>query len=124
MHWMPFSRAMVSIREEVSDRAGVAQTLNNIGLVYHNLGQREQALDYYQRTLPIREEVGDRYGESVTRYNIAKIHRAQGCLTEAVIELRRAVTLAEQVSSPHQDSFRKELTECEAELAEAEQEGE
>src|SRR5690606_5453099 len=41
-------------------RSDEATLLSNIGLVYNRLGQRQQALDYYERALPIREEVGDR----------------------------------------------------------------
>ncbi|WP_292857286.1 tetratricopeptide repeat protein [Nostoc sp. LPT] len=31
----------------VGDRAGVAITLNNIGEVYKNLGEKQKALDFY-----------------------------------------------------------------------------
>jgi tetratricopeptide (TPR) repeat protein len=84
----------------VGDRAGLAVTLNNIGLVYDHLGQRAQALEYYQRALPIWEAVGDRAGESVTRYNLAMIYRDQGRLAEAVEALRRVVALDEQTQHP------------------------
>lgn len=31
-----------------------ATTYNNIGLVYHNMGKYEKALEYYERSLKIR----------------------------------------------------------------------
>ena len=100
----------------MGDRAGLAATLNTIGLVYDDLGQRQQALDYYQQALPIREEVGDRAGESITRYNMALIYRAEGRLAEAVVELRRVVELDRLVQHPDLESDMALLAEVEAEL--------
>jgi tetratricopeptide (TPR) repeat protein len=57
----------------VGDRAGLATTLTNIGLVYDHLGQREQALASYQQALPIREAVGDRAGLAVTLKNLGEV---------------------------------------------------
>jgi hypothetical protein len=42
--------------------------------VHNDLGEPQQALQYYAQALPIRREVGDRAGEAVTRYNMAMIH--------------------------------------------------
>ena len=78
--------------------------LNNIGLVYNNLGQREKALAYYQQALLITEEVGDRAGERNTRYNRAHIYRTQGRLDEAVTQLRRVVELDRMVRHPNLES--------------------
>jgi tetratricopeptide (TPR) repeat protein len=99
----------------VGDRAGLAVTLNNIGLVYDRLGQPEQALAYYQQALPIREEVGDRAGESVTRYNMAMMYRAQGQLAEAVEALRQVVALDEQTQHPDLEADRAVLRQVEQE---------
>lgn len=90
--------------------------LNNIGAVYYSLGQREVALDYYQRALPIVEEVGDRYGQSITRYNMAMIYREQGRLAEAVAELKRVVELDRLVQHPDLKSPMAMLAQVEAEL--------
>ena len=49
----------------MGDRAGLATTLNNIGMVYQGTGQREQALEYFSKALPIMEEVGDRFDGDV-----------------------------------------------------------
>jgi tetratricopeptide (TPR) repeat protein len=103
----------------VGDRAGQAVTLNNIGRVYDGLGDRQQALHYYQQALPIREEVGDRAGESVTRYNMAMIYRVQGQLAEAVAALRQVVALDEQVQHPDLESDRAVLCQVEQEWRES-----
>ncbi|HBB34082.1 MAG TPA: hypothetical protein DC064_20355, partial [Cyanobacteria bacterium UBA9273] len=45
---------------------GEALTLNNIGVVYNNLGNKQQALDYYNQALPLSRAVGDKTGEALT----------------------------------------------------------
>ena len=47
----------------MGDRGGEAGTLNNIGAVYDDLGEKQKALDFYNQALPIRRAVGDPYGE-------------------------------------------------------------
>src|SRR5262249_20366598 len=94
----------LSVQREMGDRAGEATTLNNLGRVYSGLGNRQQALDYYQQALPVRREVGDRSGEAVTRYNIAMIHHGRGDLDSAISELWRVVELDRQVSHPDLES--------------------
>ncbi|MDT9278141.1 MAG: tetratricopeptide repeat protein, partial [Limnospira sp. PMC 737.11] len=74
---LPLSRA-------VEDRRGEARTLNNIGLVYSDLGEKQTALDYLNQALPLRRAVGDRGGEATTLTNMASLQRSQGELTEAL----------------------------------------
>jgi tetratricopeptide (TPR) repeat protein len=102
--------------EEVGDRAGLAATFNNIGMVYDSIGQPAKALEYYQQALPISEEVGDWAGEGVTRYNLAMIYRAQGKLREAVEELKQVVELDQLVQSPNLESHRAVLAQVQEEI--------
>ncbi|OBQ13191.1 MAG: hypothetical protein AN490_03385, partial [Anabaena sp. AL09] len=44
----------------VGDRSWEAITLNNIGLVYSDLGEKQKALVFYNQALPIFRAVGDR----------------------------------------------------------------
>ncbi|MBO1054230.1 MAG: tetratricopeptide repeat protein, partial [Dolichospermum sp. DET73] len=39
------------------NRGGEATTLNNIGRVYSDLGEKQKALDFYNQALPIRRAV-------------------------------------------------------------------
>jgi tetratricopeptide (TPR) repeat protein len=109
----------LNLYTEVGDRAGLAVTLSNIGLVYDNLGDRHQALRYYHQALPITEEVGDRAGESVTRYNLAMIYRGQGLLAEAVAALHQVVALDQQVQHPDLESDQAMLRQVEQEWRES-----
>ncbi|MEO1646215.1 MAG: tetratricopeptide repeat protein, partial [Chloroflexota bacterium] len=86
-----------------------ATTLNNIGGVYSDLGDKESALSYYEQALPIRREVGDKSGEAVTSYNIGMIHYEQGDLDEAIRYVGRCVELDEIVQHPDLESDRRTL---------------
>ena len=81
----------------VGDRRGEAITLNNIGLVYDALGEKQKALDFYNQALPIRRAVGDRGGEATTLNNIGGVYDDLGEKQKALdfynqaLPIRRAV---------------------------------
>jgi CHAT domain-containing protein/Tfp pilus assembly protein PilF len=53
-------------------------TLNNIGAVYDDLGEKQKALDSYNQALPIYRAVGDHDGEATTLNNIGLVYSALG----------------------------------------------
>ena len=81
----------------VGDRGGEATTLNNIGLVYSALGEKQKALDFYNQALPILRAVGDRGGEATTLNNIGGVYDDLGEKQKALdfynqaLPIRRAV---------------------------------
>ena len=58
------------ISRTIGDRRGEATILNNIGWVYHSLGETQKALEKYNEALPISRVVGDRIWEAITLNNI------------------------------------------------------
>jgi len=85
------------LRRAVGDRSGEAATLNSIGNVYSELGEKQKALDYYGQALPLRRAVGDRSGEAATLTNIGVVYSDLGEKQKALdyygqaLPLRRAV---------------------------------
>ncbi len=81
----------------VGDRRSESVTLNNIGLVYSDLGQKQKALEFYNQSLPLRREVGDKTGEAVTLNNIGAVYSNLGEKQKALefynqsLPLRRVV---------------------------------
>ncbi|MDB9313785.1 CHAT domain-containing protein, partial [Spirulina sp. CS-785/01] len=75
------------------DRAGEATTLNNIGLVYSDLGEKEKALDYYNQALPLFKAVGDRAGEAATLSNMGFVYRDTNQPQEAIQHLEQSLNI-------------------------------
>jgi tetratricopeptide (TPR) repeat protein len=73
-----YEQTLVILRE-VEDRSGEGATLNNLGLVYDDLGNKQDALHYFEQALVIRREVGDRSGKGITLCNISSLFFRQQC---------------------------------------------
>jgi tetratricopeptide (TPR) repeat protein len=81
----------------VGDKAGEASTLNNVGLVYFDLGEKQQALNFYNQSLPLSRQVGDKAGEANTLYNIAYVERNRGNLQAALAQIQAAINILEDL---------------------------
>jgi tetratricopeptide (TPR) repeat protein len=81
------------------DHMTVATLLNNIGLMYENLGQREKALEYHERALPIRQEVEDRSGEATTLNNLGCAYDSLGQWRKALQYYERALSIMQEVGN-------------------------
>ncbi len=75
---------VLALRRELDDKAGIAQTLNNMGDVYSDRGQYSQALDVLQQALALRRELRDRAGTSQTLNLIGFVYRRQKQYSEAL----------------------------------------
>ncbi|MCL6753728.1 CHAT domain-containing protein [Nostoc sp. CCCryo 231-06] len=78
-------------------RGGEAATLNNIGGVYFSLGEKQQALKYYNQVLPILRAVGDRGGEAATLNNIGLVYSDLGNKQEALKYYNQALPIIRAV---------------------------
>ena len=68
----------LKLYREAGDRGMEATTLNNIGLVYSQLGEKQKALEYYSQSLPLTRAVGDRGGEALTLTSIGQVYSELG----------------------------------------------
>jgi CHAT domain-containing protein/Tfp pilus assembly protein PilF len=87
----------LSILQAVDDRAGEGATLNNIGLVYSNLGQYRQALEQYQQALPITRAISDRVLEGATLNNIGLVYSNLGQYAQALEQFQQALVIAREI---------------------------
>ncbi|MEP0833951.1 CHAT domain-containing protein [Microcoleus sp. AS-A8] len=62
----------------VGDKAREGSTLNNIGLIYDDLGETQKALDFYNQSLPLARAVSDKATEAVILSNIGAVYDALG----------------------------------------------
>ena len=85
--------------------AGEAVTLNNIGRVYSNLGERRRALEYYEQALPMHREVGSRAMEATTLNNIGAVYDALGERRRALETYEQALPISHEVGDRQQESI-------------------
>ena len=66
--------------EKLSNQSiGLANTLNNIGIIYHLKDEDDLALDYYKTALKMQEEIGEQsIGMASSLTNIGTIKEVHG----------------------------------------------
>jgi CHAT domain-containing protein/Tfp pilus assembly protein PilF len=84
-----------NIAEQIGDRDGVADTLNNIGVVHSNQGNYAQALENFQRSLAISEALGDKTGVSLALGNIGGVLSNQGNYAQALEHYQKSLAIEE-----------------------------
>jgi tetratricopeptide (TPR) repeat protein len=121
LHWFidasdPFNRAalwqlIVPLYEEVlkileeklgSEHPSVANSLNNLALLYHHMGDHKKALPLYERALDIREKVLGPQHPSVANSlnNLALLYHHMGDYEKARPLYQRALDIREKVLGP------------------------
>ena len=89
----------LGIFEEIGDQYRIASILNNMGIIYGELGNVNEAIAYGKRALAIKSEMGARKNLISTLNQLCELHIRQGLLTEARAYCDEAVTLAREVGS-------------------------
>ncbi len=86
----------LSNSEKQSFLQGKAVLLNNLGLVYKNLGDYKKALDYCKSSIQIKEEIGDVGNLFYPLTSIAEILMKLEIYDESLRYLNRALKIAEE----------------------------
>src|SRR5262249_25157436 len=91
----------LAIAEELGDRAGMASSYHNMGMVAQERGDYEGALEWYRCSLAIAEELGDRAGMAISTSQIGILLTETGRAADAVpynlsaLAMRRGMRLPE-----------------------------
>ena len=88
------------INERLGNRAGAANSLSNLGMVYQDLGRNDRALEVYLKSLAATDAIGDRVNSANTLGNLGFLYRVQGDDTVALGYYSRALELYEQLGHP------------------------
>ena len=88
-----FEEALPLYRD-ISDKPKEAVTLNNIGYIYNELGEKQKALEYYNQSLPLRQATGNKAGEAVTLNNIGAVYDALGEKQKALSYFNQSLLLS------------------------------
>ncbi|MEG4206766.1 CHAT domain-containing protein, partial [Microcoleus sp. Pol7_A1] len=81
-----------------------AVTLNNIGQVYSQLGEKQKALEYYSQSLPLNRAVGNRGGEAVTLSSIGSVYSELGEKQKALEYYSQSLPLSRAAGNRAQEA--------------------
>jgi two-component system NtrC family sensor kinase len=87
----------LKIREEVGDKTGITESLNNIGYALHQQGELEKAISFYRRALVIEQQTGDEKGKGLTLNNIGLTCYTQGKYREALGYYRMSLAIRQKM---------------------------
>ncbi|WPD23905.1 MAG: tetratricopeptide repeat protein [Candidatus Electrothrix scaldis] len=82
---------------QAEDRRGEAWCLNSLGYTCDNLGDKDQALAWFEESLPIWRELGERKDEGVTLTNMANIYQQQGRYEQALETYQQSLSIRQEV---------------------------
>ncbi|MGL5060525.1 MAG: CHAT domain-containing tetratricopeptide repeat protein [Microcoleus sp.] len=85
--------------QAAGNRSQEAIVLNNIGRIYEELGEQQQALEYYNLSLPLTQTVGDRSQEAIVLNNIGSVYYRWGEQEKALKYYRQSLTLSRAVGT-------------------------
>ncbi len=97
-----FNEALLTFQKEeqlASTYAEKAQTVRNQGNIYIELGQPDQAIHMYKKSLDLAYLSKDKLTIALSLANIAYVYRQQAKFEEAVSYLIKAVQIAEEIDN-------------------------
>lgn len=88
-----YSEQALALSEKLHFKRGIANSMNDIGLVHSYRGDLSKALDYYLKSLNIAEEAGEINFASIISSNIGVIYFSNGDIALALKYLEKSLDL-------------------------------
>jgi tetratricopeptide (TPR) repeat protein len=79
----------------------MAQTYNNLGIVYWQKGEWDKAIEFYQKSLVIYEKVGDVHGMAKTWQGLGNVYQQKGEWDKAIEFYQNAFATMEKLGDVH-----------------------
>ena len=70
---------------------------NNIGVIYQNSGEIEQAIEYHQMSLKLRNKIGNAAGVAMSYTNIGVLRAEQDNYQQAIEYLEHSVEISRRI---------------------------
>jgi CHAT domain-containing protein len=81
---LSYLQQALKIYQSIGDRNGEGNSLSNLGIIYHSLGNYTQAINYYQQSLEIVRVIGDQNGEARSLSNLGITYHSLGDYKQAI----------------------------------------
>jgi tetratricopeptide (TPR) repeat protein len=85
------------IRQEIGDKNGSAASMNNIGLIYRDLGDTDKSIDFFGEALEIYQSSGNQQSAGFVLNNIGDVHSRLGKHELAANQYKKALAIFEKM---------------------------
>jgi tetratricopeptide (TPR) repeat protein len=85
------------MNRQLNDKAGISQTLNNLGNCMSLLMRMAEAIQFVQDALEIKRELDDKKGIGITLNNLGVMFALQGDSDKALKNLREAIVIKREL---------------------------
>ena len=92
-------KASLAIKEKIDDRYGMTNSYINIGDVYHQQGDHQEAMKYFNLALKLQLELEDQEGMAATYLAMAGSRIATKQYAEASSLLTKVVSISKEIGS-------------------------
>ena len=96
-NWLHTINASLLERQDEDQSRG--KLLNEAGLLYLKLGDKDRAMECLQQSLIINRRLGNKAGEGLTLNNIAQIYDAQGDFSSALEYLEKSLSIQQEAGN-------------------------
>ena len=111
--WIAWLEAAARAARRLGDREAQGNHLGSLGKAHKDLGEMEEAVDYYQQALAIARHIGDRRREGIWLANLGVAYRDLGDTVRARDLLTRALAIFEAIEAPDAIRIRQWLADLE-----------
>lgn len=106
---MDLCEQALKLQREVSDRHGIADTLDSLGYAHHHLGHYSRAVSYFAKALNGYRAIASLYGEAETLARLGDTHHTFGQPANAEAAWRDALAIFDHLSRNETKEIRAKL---------------
>ncbi|AFY82524.1 tetratricopeptide repeat protein [Oscillatoria acuminata] len=90
-------KTALAIYQQLENRPGISDSLNNLGAAYTNLGQYREAINFYQQSLAIKRQLEDKRGIVASLNNLGLAYDSLGQYREAINFHQQSLEIKRQI---------------------------
>jgi tetratricopeptide (TPR) repeat protein len=107
-------RTALGIYREIGNRGDEAETLNELGTVYHAWGDLDQAAAFHREALDLSRALDNTFNEAVAVAGLGRCAWAAGRREDAEAALSQALEIFQRIGAAEAAEVSAELAELEA----------
>jgi tetratricopeptide (TPR) repeat protein len=99
--WATTHKMVKDCAQQAGNLTGVAQTLNNLGVVYRSQGKWDEAIDCYEQSLETLRRLGDEHGVGQTLMNLGVVYDSQSKWEQAIDCYEQSLEIFRRLGDEH-----------------------